>query len=394
MWGGVWARPSRAFNRPVRAGRGVDGERGLAHGLGMRPPWISRLLVASAAALASACGGEETVVTPPFTWRWIEVAGTACSDGSVTGIGVEEGPSRDVVLFLDGGGACWDFATCWQYGTAAQGSGPFGFAQFDPEVRSLVPGSLFDRTAAGNPYKDFTFVFVPYCTGDVHAGDTQRVYSPAAAAWHHRGRANLAADLVWLGANLPAPSRVVVTGSSAGGFGALLAFDLAKKTWAGAKGYLVDDSGPPLREIPQSSVYAWYASWDLAPVLDPLCGTACKQDLSLTFTSLRARYPDDRLALLSSTQDSTMRWFYADLSAFPPTQMPAMTYENGVRALAAAIEDDSTAPPGETHAFVVAGTSHTMLGNPGGFSSQGMSLWSWLGQQVGDDPAWAAKMPP
>jgi hypothetical protein len=359
----------------------------------MRPARISTPLALALVALAAACGGEETPPPPP-TWSFVEVSGTACSDGSVTGIGLEEGPSGDLVLFLDGGGACWDHLTCWQYGTAAQGSGPFGAADLDAEVLALVPGSLFDRTLAANPYKDFTFVFVPYCTGDVHAGDTVKTYAPSQAAWHHRGRANLAADLAWLAANLPAPSKVVVTGSSAGGFGALLAFDLAKGAWPGAKGYLVDDSGPPLAEIPQSSVDAWYASWDLATVLDPLCTPACKQDLSLILTSLEGRYPTDRLALLSSTQDETMRWFYADLSSFPPMQMAPATFETGLRNLAAAIEDDSAAPPGETHAFVVAGTSHTMLGHPGAFTSQGTGLFEWLGQQVSDDPAWAAKIPP
>ncbi len=349
------------------------------------------------AALLAGCGGEETVVTPPFTWEWISIPGTTCSDGSTTGIGVEAGPSDDLVLFLDGGGACWDYATCWQYGTAAQGSGPYGLAQFEPEVKALVPGSIFDRAIATNPYRDFTFVFVPYCTGDVHAGDTARVYAPSTATWHHRGRANLAADLGWLSANLAQPARVVVTGSSAGGFGALLAFDLAKQTWTGAKGYLVDDSGPPIKDIPQSSVNAWYASWDLGTVMTPLCGTGCQQDLSLAFTSLRDRYPTDRLALLSTTQDSTMRLFYSDLSTGFPVPMSPATYEAGIRNLAAAIEDDSATPAGETHAFVVGGaqaTSHTMLGHPGDFTSQGTSLFQWLGQQVGDDPAWAAKIPP
>ncbi len=354
----------------------------------MRPRLRTPALL-SVLALA-ACGGEDAV-TPTFTWRWVEIAGARCSDGSTTGIGIEEGPSDDVAVFLDGGGACWDYLTCWQFGTAAQGSGRFGLAEFEPEVKRLVPGSIFDRTSPGNPYKDFTFVFVPYCTGDVHAGDTANLYLPELRTWHHRGRANLAADFAYLQANLAAPGKIVVSGSSAGGFGALLAFDLAKKAWPAAKGYLVDDSGPPLQEIPQSTIDSWYPSWDLRTVLEPLCGTGCKQDLSLIFTSLRDRYPADRLALLSSTADVTMRRFFTDLGTLTP--MSAQAFDAAVRGLAASIEDDS--PPGETHAFLVTGTSHTMLGHPGDFtSSQGTKLFDWLAQQVGDDPAWSARIPP
>jgi hypothetical protein len=43
---------------------------------------------------------------------------------------------------------------------------------------------------------------------------------------------------------------------------------------------------------------------------------------------------------------------------------------------------------------VVTGTTHTMLGSPGAFTSQGTTLFDWLSQQVDDDPAWSAAIPP
>jgi hypothetical protein len=279
--------------------------------------------------------------------------------------------------------------------------GPYGAADLDRDMRALAQGTLLDRTAPGNPYKDFILVFVPYCTGDVHAGDAVRTYpgAPDGRAWHHKGRVNLQRAFAHLAATLDAPEKVVVSGASAGGFGALLGFDLAKQAWPQAKGYLVDDSGPPIDDIPPATVELWYAAWDLGTAVNAICGgdlgaLACREDLSLVFPALQDRYPSDRFALLSSTQDEIMRGFFGALSLAPPYLVPmdAATFESGVRALAGRLEDD--AAPGESHAFVVAGPSHTMLGEPAAFTSQGLALFEWLRQQVEDDPAWAAAVAP
>jgi adhesin/invasin len=156
---------------------------------------------------------------PPLTWTWVPIEGSVCSDGSPTGIGIEVGPgaSPNVLVFLDGGGACWDYFTCWQYRTAS--SGPFGAAEFATRIAAARAGGVLDRTLPGNPYADDTFVFVPYCTGDVHSGATTMTYPPATQAWHHNGRANVSNAFAYLAAALDAPARVVVSGSSAGGSG-------------------------------------------------------------------------------------------------------------------------------------------------------------------------------
>jgi hypothetical protein len=351
------------------------------------------------ALLLAVCAcGDDVQELPPLTWTWVPVEGAVCSDGSPTGVGVEPGPGTPagVLVFLMGGGACWDTLSCFTFQTAAPG--PYGAAELDRDMRGIAAGSVLDRTVPGNPYKDFTFVFVPYCTGDVHAGDAVQDYLQAPRRWHHKGRVNLQRAFEYLATTLDPPQKVVVSGASAGGFGALLAFDLAKQAWPAARGYLVDDSGPPLDAIPDATVSLWYLAWDLGTAVNAVCGDAralqCAEDLSLVFPALAERYPDDRFALLSSTQDETMRGFFGTPTTAAPYFVPmdAGTFESGVRTLADLIEDD--APPGESHAFVVPGTSHTMLGNPAAFSSGGVALFEWLKQQVEDDPAWARAVPP
>jgi hypothetical protein len=356
--------------------------------------------LAAVALLLAACGDDEpeAAAAPPLVWTWVPIEGSVCSDGSPTGIGVERAPGAapDVVVFLMGGGACWDALTCFpprQLQPIAR-PGPYGEAELRAELAEILPGSLFDRTAPGNPYRDFTFVFVPYCTGDVHAGDRVQDYLGAPSRWHHRGRPNVARAFAYLGGALPAPSRVVVSGASAGGFGSLVAFDVAKATWPAARGYLVDDSGPLIDQIPPLTVAAWYAAWGLGEAIDDVCGPACDRSLAPLLPALAARHPTDRFALLSSTADEVIRGFFGTITLSPLgfEIMDQTRFERGVRDLAGAMEDD--APPGESHAFVVPGASHTMLGDPGSFSAGGTPLFEWLRQQVADDPAWSARVPP
>ena len=88
-----------------------------------------------------------------------------------------------------------------------------------------------------------------------------------------------------------------------------------------------------------------------------------------------------------------IRTFFTDPKTLQP--MAPAVFEASLRELAVAIEDDSPeTPPGETHAFVVSGTTHPMLDRPGSFTSQGVTLLEWLRRQVEDAPAWAAAIPP
>jgi hypothetical protein len=363
-------------------------------------PALYRLLALAAlavgAALLASCGADETdgpgttpgepVPLPAGEWTWIELEGSICSDGSPTGIAVNPGPgpAPDLLVFLDGGGACWDAATCFGFADLppAAKPGPFGRAEFEAR-RQDIPGSLLDREAPGNPYRGFTLAFVPYCTGDVHAGDASRDYAGAPRRYHHHGRRNVAAAGDYLAAHLPAPARLVVSGASAGGFGALLAHDALRPRWPAAKGYLVDDSGPPLVGNDFSPVLraAWTVAWRLDEAVLPVCGDACARDLSLLVPALAERWPADRLALLSRMRDDVIRAFVG---------LGPAAFETALLRL----RDERFSPlGGQAATFYVPGSGHTMLGDPARFEAGGVALPEWLRRQVEDDPAWASAGP-
>jgi hypothetical protein len=355
---------------------------------------LRSLAVAASLAVAS-CGGSGPAPTPSATppatafgapkgeWTWIDAPGTSCADASPTGFGVNPGDGADVLVFLDGGGACWDYATCFLAALASPG--PFGRAQLAARQAAFAH-TFFDRADAANPFRAFTYVFIPYCTGDLHAGDADASYSPgagiAARPWAHHGRRNVAADLQLLAAALPAPPRLVVSGASAGGYGALLGYDAFRAAFPASQGFLVDDSGPPLEGdgFQPALRAAWRSAWHLDALLDPICGTRCHDDLSALVPALAARHPADRMALLSNTQDRVISAF----ALLPPAAFEA--------ALLVTVHDRYDPLP-QARTFLVAGSNHALLAAPASYSAGGVPLSTWIEQMVSGDPAWRSLGP-
>jgi hypothetical protein len=301
------------------------------------------------------------------------------------------------VIFLQGGGACWEFFTC---GGAAPlldktaTTGPFGPAEFVRDVYDKYPRSWIRRANLPARLADATVVFVPYCTGDVHGGDKVTTYSSPlpgfpSVTWHHVGHANVTAFLKRLGPTFPDPGRLVVAGSSGGGFGTLVTYPDIRSRWPNAKAYLVDDSGPPLvgDAIPPSTRAAWYSSWNLGASLDPFC-PGCRDDMSGALRELARRYPQDRIALLSHLQDEVIRAFYATLTLTPApalTPMPAAKFEAELRRLGTTVLDPATA---NGKYFFSAGTRHPMLDDPPVMTTPPPGLPAWLDLMQSDSAEW------
>ncbi len=338
------------------------------------------LLLALLLAACGGGGGGSSSDLPEGVWTWVDVPGTSCADGTSTGLAVNPAPggSDQLVIYLEGGGACWDDFTC---ANGYAQTDRFGEAQFDA-VESALGAFLFSRGSGGAPFAGATQVYIPYCTGDVHWGNAVQDYA-GYGTWHHSGQPNLEQDVGWLWENLAAPAKLVVTGSSAGGFGSLLAYDLARTAWPDAKGYLVDDSGPPLvgDDVAEELRTSWFDSWELSATMAPLCA-GCTDDLSLVVDALAAKYPDDRLALLSTRQDETIRGFMGLSGA----EFQAALYQ---------LVDARIATHTNAAAFVVDGDHHVLLWNRAGYTSEGVTLADWLGLMLSDDAGWATLgMPP
>jgi hypothetical protein len=383
--------------------------------------------------LAQACGSSSSGAAPPPTqegepisrtegapiagaagWQWVPFPDSTCTDAvadpvtgrfrfgtSTTGLAISWGPdaSGDLVIFLQGGGSCWDYITC---GGAAPvvdktaSAGPFGPAEFAAQVYTRFPASWIRRENLPSSLASATVVFVPYCTGDVHGGDRVTTYQGPGGdvTWHHVGHANVLAFLRRLGPTFPGPRRLVVAGASAGGFGALANYVVLRDRWPGAKAYLLDDSAPPLvgDAIPPSRRASWYDSWNLGASLDPFC-PECRQDLSQGLAELLRRYPSDRIALVSHLQDAVIRAFYGEYTLAPDPfigPVPADVFEAELRRLAETV----VAPAANGRTFFTAGAGHPTLDDPSRVTTPPPGLSAWLDQMLSDSPGWASASDP
>ena len=121
---------------------------------------------------------------------------TLCARGSPYSFFVHAGASDRVIIDFIGGGACWDAATC-DVATAT-------FTDSVDALRQQASEGLhgvYDKANPANPYRDWTHVVVPYCTGDVHWGSADTTYTRANGEHfviHHRGAANAQAVINWV----------------------------------------------------------------------------------------------------------------------------------------------------------------------------------------------------
>lgn len=332
-------------------------------------------------------GADASVVTtgpitaPEETWTWIDFPNSFCDDGSPTGLGVRLDPdSDDVLIFFNGGGACWNYATCVTASTSTHG--PYGAPEFAGTAAGLGARTVFDKNDFANPFRNYSMIFVPYCTGDLHAGSVVTTYSDGTASRdiHHVGHANVLAYLERLAATFPAPGNVVVSGGSAGGGGALFNYPAMRTTWPSATMFLIDDALPllPGDAIPFRA--EMFSEWLIGDLIGPLCGEACHTDLSIYMRVLAEAYPGDRMALLSSKQDSVLRAYF---------QQTPEQFEASLDDLTTHVLDPL---PNMRH-YYTAGEGHTMLGAPGLIVSNGVNLRSWLNDMVSGDAEWASVSP-
>lgn len=310
----------------------------------------------------------------PRTWRYLSIPGTSCRDGSEAGVAVSPSPtSTRVVVYLQGGGACFNQPTCED--------NPASVSR-----RSGGSTGVFDRSNPANPVANDTFVFVPYCTGDVHAGNEPNGVVPGVGPQKFVGYTNTTTFLRRVAATFPATTQVLLTGSSAGGFGASANYMQAAHIFSGVPVTLVNDAGPLMRApfLAPCLQAQWRTLWKLDATVLAACGADCagQPDFLLAASRHAAKaYPRAAQGLVTSLEDVTIRQFFG-FGANACTAydgVPGATFARGVADLRAAHAD---LPNHAVYAF--AGTKHTSLGDASYFTASAgrPSIASWVGQML------------
>jgi hypothetical protein len=335
----------------------------------MRPRLALVAFVACGGSHAASTTDGSAPIAPANQWTWIAVDGTTCGNGSVAGFGINpSGSGNDLFVYFEGGGACWDAATCFAEAAAVNITTTYGSAQLGSDVAALT----IDRASAG-ALAPVNFVFVPYCTGDIHAGNNVMDYGSAGTV-HHTGATNTAAFVEAMHQAFPAAANVWVTGSSAGGFGATMNFHRFTGAWPAASVHLLQDSSPFVPFVTNYSTLQ--AAWQIQ--FPPGC-TDCGSDFTSAFDAVATAHPSSRIGLLTYDDDATISAYFGYTSSLVPATMEL-------------VDEHYTHPL--THAFVVAGTSHTMLG---GLTTivgpNGELVGLWVEAWLTGDPSWATVKP-
>ncbi|RTG92042.1 pectin acetylesterase-family hydrolase [Thermus scotoductus] len=277
-------------------------------------------------------------------WKAVEVPGGVCSDGSPYRFYVSPGDPKKVVIDFQGGGACWNAATCGPQSQTYR-------KRVDVQELLLAQG-IYNRLSVANPFYGWTHVFVPYCTGDLHVGRATVDYGGFKV--HHQGARNALAALEYVFRNHTNPEKVFVTGCSAGAYGAVFWADKVLSTYKNAKVAVCGDAGVGVRTPDFPGFTVWNSR------LPELPGLSQNPEVAEIYLALAKAFPQARIAQYTTLLDGTQIFFYGLMKGErTPSEATAREWAEGaMRAVLAPAQ-------AENYTFYLApGSQHCILPRP------------------------------
>lgn len=377
--------------------------------------WILGLLVAfgGVSSLMAGCGsdsdepatttptddGKEDQVYPEAVgpalsemkagWNTVEPGGaTICSKGDKFKYFVRPGATDKVVIEFSGGGACWSDKTCPLAASASIFSATVETpAYVDDESKAT---GITNHTRDDNPVKDWTHIFIGYCTGDVHAGDNVKTYidenpptpEEKEVVINHKGAVNTRAVLAWVFKNFPDPSQVLVTGCSAGGYGATFWTPHVKRHYKSAKIYHFSDSAAGI--ISPSFFSELNDAWKpqaVYPSYIPNSDPSIKATLSSFYVAVSSFYPDLPMMQFNTRLDGTQALYFNFVTGQKKDEWSKLMLAEIATIRAEAKNFGGYLAPGDKHCIIPFDEFYTG-------AVDGKSPASWLGDALaGAKPA-------
>jgi|GEM_PF-234687 len=269
----------------------------------------------------------------------VDIEGGVCGNNSQYKIFVKKsrgfwnwikGYTDNLIVYLEPGGACWDYKSCTGQsgirGAANPNGIPDNFMNFgafiDPNKEGGSPNAaisplIFRNHPAGHNLETsrWNIVFVPYCTGDVHAGNRVATYVDSdtgeSITYHHKGATNIEKVIAYLKREFPHVDKLMVTGSSAGGVGTLANYHFFRKELSPKKSYMLSDSGPIFSatsdddnqfRLHQKINTEWNTNYILRK-LEVDFGSDVYGDFGKIHEVLADAYPNDPLGMTMFTRD-------------------------------------------------------------------------------------------
>jgi len=371
------------------------------------PTWLAVPLL----ALSTGTAALAAEPAAPGTWQQVQPAAQVLGvDGQTYAPSCSAFPGTDptfrfwakksatgsakTVVFFEGGGACWDNLTCsFPIAPGLPSQVPqFFVPQVPPGTDPSQIGGIF-KEAAANPVKDWNMVYIPYCSGDIHTGSSSRTYDnvghpvfplPPTFTLQHRGFDNFMAVLAWMKAGGDKPEQVLVTGVSAGGYGATANFPWIAETFKSARVSLLADASQgvttPAFDNGDPGRNAWNPQ--LAPWVFGAAPSAVRGGELIL--ALAKAYPRSKIAQFTTTLDAVQVGFYGLMKTYygPGGICPNPAVDWNQQMLADLQGNAEQLP--NFRSYLAAGSYHTLLRDPLFYSeaSAGPAFADWLGQML------------
>ncbi|NDD05277.1 MAG: hypothetical protein EB078_10255 [Proteobacteria bacterium] len=171
----------------------------------------------------------------------VELPGSFCADGTSSYYAVlPQKNTNSIVFFLEPGGACWSKETC-------NFSHVLSLTRKEHRNKWGKKRGIFNLADAKNPFRNFSIVSIPYCTGDTFLGNNEINYGTDSSPHivKHHGYKNVLLTFDAVKSIHPNPDKVVLFGMSAGGMGVLGHVRNIDLFFPSAKKFALADAGTP-----------------------------------------------------------------------------------------------------------------------------------------------------
>jgi hypothetical protein len=294
-----------------------------------------------------------------------------CVLGGHYGLLAHAGTEADKTVFwLQPGQECWpDHPNCSQgiytdaeafAGTAAAADGsPFGPVSADPD----------------NPVAGWNFVYVPTCDGSFHFGDAAADYDEDGVPDHfHNGLRQTSAAVSLMKQLFPNSRKILIAGSSNGGYGTFGATPIVRLAFPDARLYVLDDSGPGLFRPEEPALWpVLIKTWNLSSMLPSNC-PQCQKQLIFLFDWMLDSDAKLKIGMYSSYQDAVV------------SQVVGMSGAENEQLLRTTTTQIHQNHPDTFKRYFIEGNSHCIAD----FYNQvhDVTIWKWLDALVNDRPGW------
>ncbi len=238
-------------------------------------------------------------------WNQIDPGGmTTCARGGAYSFFVRKTTSKKLLIYFEGGGSCFNAATCRDGANAFDASID---TAFDADNPALKYGGVFALDNPSNPFKDYNIVFINYCTGDGYMGNQVVEYQGDGGAFQvsHMGFVNAQTVLEWTYQNFTQPESLFMIGCSAGVIGSYIHAPFILEHYKNVPTTLVGDSGGgyldgPVSLIRNYGILDLFPSW--LPQYNEIRSSEFLRSSNLFIIPANA-YPDAHFTMLDTTED-------------------------------------------------------------------------------------------